>query len=27
LFRALLTLLDGTSPAQQITRIYVVVDN
>ena len=27
LFRELLTLLDHTYPAQQITRIYVVVDN
>jgi putative transposase len=27
LFRALLSLLDATYPAQQITRIYVVVDN
>ena len=27
LFRALLTLLDATYPARQITRIYVVVDN
>ena len=27
LFRALLTLLDATYPARQITRIYVIVDN
>jgi len=27
LFRALLSLLDATSPARQITRIYIVVDN
>jgi hypothetical protein len=27
LFRDLLTLLDATYPARQMTRIYVVVDN